>query len=626
MLETQQVTGHPLAMETQDSAGDTLADRFERVCAHAGSRTAITLGMDSITYDELNLAAEEVRVGLVARGVGPGAIVAICMERSIGMIAAMLGVVKTGAAYLPIDPRYPRARIEETIEDASPLVVVGVGGISLDDLMAGGGNKGAPFQRDADAAAYVIYTSGSTGKPKGVVVSNRNVIRLLDATRHWFDFNENDVWTMFHSFAFDFSVWEIWGSLLHGSRLVIVPFEVSRSPEDFRALLVRERVTVLNQTPSAFAMLDQVDGQAGGRDLSLRVVIFGGEALVPGALRRWMGRHGDAVPQMINMYGITETTVHVTYRRVTALDAEQERESLLGEPIPDMQVHLLDENLRAVADGEEGEICVGGGGVAQGYLNRPELTAQRFVQDPFTSIGKMLYRSGDMARRRADGELVYLGRRDGQVKVAGFRIELGEVEAALMQHAAVAQACVLPKTAEGAGTRLAAYVVGRPGVDLTVAELSGFLGTRLPGHMMPAFYRVLGAMPLTTNGKVDRAALPDEHSVQMASVGASTTAEEKVAAVWQRVLGVEQVGAEDNFFDVGGSSLLLIAVRTGLQAELNCKIPVVWMFECTTIRSLAKRIEDGSAAPVMQTAAVDANARRQRMAFTRARAARGGSQ
>jgi amino acid adenylation domain-containing protein len=626
MLDTQQLSGNQLLRETEDSAGDTLAGRFARVCAQMGSRTAITLGMDSITYDELDLAAEEIRAGLVARGVSPGAIVAICMERSIGMIAAMVGVVKAGAAYLPIDPRYPQARVAETIEDASPLLMVGVGGVSLDELMSGSGSKGAPFQGDPDAAAYVIYTSGSTGKPKGVVVSNRNVIRLLDATKGWFDFNESDVWTMFHSFAFDFSVWEIWGSLLHGGRLVIVPFEVSRSPEDFRSLLVRERVTVLNQTPSAFALLDQVDAQAGGRDLSLRVVIFGGEALVPGALRRWTERHGDAVPQMINMYGITETTVHVTYRRVTALDAQRERESLLGEPIPDMQVHLLDEGLRGVAAGEAGEFGVGGGGVAKGYLNRPELTAQRFVQDPFGVVGEMLYRSGDMARRRADGELVYLGRRDGQVKVAGFRIELGEVEAALMQHADVVQACVLAKAADGAGTRLAAYVVGRPGVDLTVAELSGFLGTRLPSHMMPAFYRVLGAMPLTTNGKVDRAALPDEHSVQVASLGTSTTTEEKVAVVWRRVLGVGQVGVEDNFFDVGGSSLLLIAVRTGLQAELNCEIPVVWMFECTTIRSLARRIEDGNAAPVVQTAAVDANARRQRMAFARARAARGGSQ
>jgi amino acid adenylation domain-containing protein len=624
MLNTYQLTDDWLKAKSKISAGGTLSARFAEVCERAGTRTAVTLGMDSITYEELNLAAEEVRAGLVARGAGPGKIVAICMERSIGMIAAMLGVVKTGAAYLPIDPRYPEARIAETIEDASPVVVVGVSGVSLDELMAGGGTGTAGAEVGADDTAYVIYTSGSTGKPKGVLVSNRNVIRLLDETRQWFNFDENDVWTMFHSFAFDFSVWEIWGSLLHGGRLVIAPFEVSRSPEDFRALLVREQVTVLNQTPSAFALLDQVDVQAGGRDLALRVVIFGGEALMLGSLRGWMERHGDAKPQMINMYGITETTVHVTYRRVMALDALNEGESLLGESIPDMQVYLLNEGLRPVADGEEGEICVGGGGVAKGYLNRPELTAERFVPDPFGEAGAMLYRSGDMARRRGDGELVYLGRRDGQIKVAGFRIELGEVEAALIEHRGVAQACVVAHTDEGVGTRLTAYVVGRSGANLTVAELSEFLATRLPGHMMPAFYRVLGAMPLTTNGKVDRAALPTGTAAATQKLGTSTTTEEKVASICRRVLKSE-VGLDDNFFDVGGSSVLLIAVRTGLQQELNCKIPVIWMFECTTVRSLAKRIEDGNGPPMMQTAAVNANARRQRIAFARARAARGDS-
>ena len=624
MLDMYQSTDDWLEAKTTISASGTLSARFAEVCERSGTRIAVTLGMDSITYRELNLAAEEVRAGLLARGAGPGKIVAICMERSIGMIAAMLGVVKTGAAYLPIDPRYPEARIAETIKDASPVVVVGVSGVSLNELRAGGGAGTSGAEIGPDDAAYVIYTSGSTGKPKGVLVSNRNVIRLLDETRQWFNFDENDVWTMFHSFAFDFSVWEIWGSLLHGGRLVIAPFEVSRSPEDFRALLVRERVTVLNQTPSAFALLDQVDAQADKRDLALRVVIFGGEALILGSLRGWMERHGDAKPQIINMYGITETTVHVTYRRVTALDALNEGESLLGEAIPDMQVHLLDEDLRPVADGEQGEICVGGCGVAKGYLNRPELTADRFVPDPFGEAGATLYRSGDMARRRRDGELVYLGRRDGQIKVAGFRIELGEVEAALMEHQGVAQACVVARTDEGAGTRLTAYVVGRYSADLTVTELSDFLATRLPGHMMPAFYRILGAMPLTTNGKVDRAALPSGTSPATQKLVTSTTTEEKVASIWRRVLKNE-VGLDDNFFDVGGSSLLLIATRTGLQQELNCEIPVIWMFEFTTVRSLAKRIEDGNGALTMQTAALDANAGRQRMAFARARAARGDS-
>ena len=620
--------------------GASLAAQFDAVCARQGHRLAVTLGGNSISYAKLQQQANRIASGLVEAGAGSGTIVAICLERSIEMIAAMLGVVKAGAAYLPIDPGYPVARIGETIADAAPVAVMTTHGMAerlatlhakfvfVEDMLQREPQARVAAAVSADDAAYVIYTSGSTGRPKGVVVSHRNVMRLLSETEHWFHFGPQDVWTMFHSFAFDFSVWEIWGCLLTGGRLVIVPFGVSRSPEEFHALLVDERVTVLNQTPSAFVLLDQVDAATPLARLALRVVIFGGEALLPLTLRGWFERHGDRCPQMVNMYGITETTVHVTYRRIHAADAKAERESLIGEPIADMQIHLLDEDLRPVRDGEEGEICIGGGGVACGYLNRPELTAERFREHP---LHGRLYRSGDLGRRRDDGELVYLGRRDSQVKINGFRIELGEIETAIVTHPAVVQACVIAHTEGGSSARLAAYYVAQPGREPSTREMSEYLASRLPAQMMPAFYQRLAIFPLTPNGKIDRTALPRPNAgaamTERRNLSTTTGIEDLVASIWCVVLNAKAVSLDDNFFDVGGTSLLLIAVRTGLQEQLDRQIPVTWMFECTTIRTLARRLSEtgdasaAKAAPAPQM--LQDRVQRQRMAFARARAARG---
>jgi amino acid adenylation domain-containing protein len=619
----------------------TLAGLFAEVCARHADRPAVTLGERTVTYEELQECGQRIAAGLLERGVGPGSIVAICLDRSIEMIAAMLGVVQAGAAYLPLEVRYPCERLAETIGDASPAAVIGERSnglcglpsstlyLEIDTLLAA--PCCVPLEHlagEPEDAAYVIYTSGSTGKPKGVVVTHHNVTRLLSATDAQFHFDENDVWTMFHSFAFDFSVWEIWGCLLHGGRLVIVPYTVSRSPDEFHALLVGERVTVLNQTPSAFALLNAADAAVTVGPLALRVVIFGGEALPPALLSGWFARHGDQKPQMINMYGITETTVHVTYRRMLASDALNERDSLIGEAIADLQIHLLDEDLQPVPAGAEGEICVGGAGVAAGYLNRAELTAERFVADPF-SPGGTLYRSGDLARRREDGELVYLGRRDGQVKINGFRIEVGEVEAAILAQPGVQQACVVAIAGE-AGTRLAAYFVAAQ--PIATHDLSAALAKQLPAQMLPAFYTQMPALPLNANGKVDRKALP----VPVAgSVGAAAVAppagqngslaamEEAISATWRSVLKAEAVSLDENFFDVGGTSLLLIATRTALEQRLSRSIPVTWLFEHTTIRSLARRLaaaKDGATTPGQDTMGL--NAQKQRDAFARARAAK----
>ncbi len=624
--------------EPQQCLQETIASLFAAICERQRNTIALTLGDRNMTYAELDHLADGIAAHLMRHGAGRGTIVAICLERSFEMIASMLAVIKCGAAYLPLDAGYPTARLADIVADAAPVAVVTTRSLAscFDALPAAvlcietlDLQDAAPFVAAiwAEEPAYVIYTSGSTGRPKGVVVTHNNVVRLMTATEPWFRFSGKDVWTLFHSCAFDFSVWEIWGCLLHGGRLVIVPFVVTRGPEEFHALLVAERVTVLNQTPSAFVTLSQVDARMPAAPLCLRVVIFGGEALVPASLRGWFARHGETKPELVNMYGITETTVHVTYRRILATDAEHERESLLGRPLPDMQLHLLDANRTPVGVEEEGELWIGGGGVALGYLNRPALAAERFLAASFLGLEGRLYRSGDLARRRADGELVYVGRKDSQVKINGFRVELGEIEAAIVAHPSLVQACVIAYAESSGGARLAAYYVAKTGPEPTTRELSQFLAQRLPAQMMPAFYVGLPALPLTANGKVDRQALPAPQSGASSSERRNLTQasglEYSIARIWQMVLAADEVGLDDNFFDVGGSSLLLIAVRTGLQEQLDRPIPVTWMFEYTTIRSLARKLgSPDSVSPLASNRLADA-ARRQRESFQRAREIKG---
>ena len=418
---------------------------------------------------------------------------------------------------------------------------------------------------------------------------------------------------MFHSFAFDFSVWEIWGALLHGGRLVVVPYWVSRSPDAFRDLLRDERITVLNQTPSAFRQLIRADE---GRDreddpLSLRLVIFGGEALEVGALAPWFERHGDDSPRLVNMYGITETTVHVTYRAISAEDlAQPPGVSPIGRPIPDWQVYLLDRTLQPVPAGVVGEVYVGGKGLARGYLNRPALTAERFLPDPFGETpGARLYRSGDLARRRLDGGLEYVGRADHQVKVRGFRVELGEIEATLARDPGLREAVVLAREDRPGDVRLVAYLVLREGAEHSSADLRRHLRQTLPDYMVPSAFVVLEALPLTANGKLDRDALPapgaGRPELDGDYVAPSGEVEEVCAAVWASVLGLERVGARDNFFELGGHSLLATRVISRLRDFYGVDLPLRPLFEDPTVAGLAevvakaRRAGGGIAAPAI---------------------------
>jgi amino acid adenylation domain-containing protein len=538
------------------------------------------------------------------------------------MVVGLLGILKAGGAYLPLDPAYPKERIAFMLEDsrvgvvltqkalAGDLAGLAVTAVMLDEPLTGAATNPAPVA-GADNLAYVIYTSGSTGKPKGAQITHYNVTRLFEATQDWYRFDQNDVWTLFHSYAFDFSVWELWGALLYGGRVVVVPYWVSRSPEEFRELLIRERVTVLNQTPSAFRQLVQADLARPQADYALRTVIFGGEALELQSLRPWFERYGDERPLLVNMYGITETTVHVTYRPIRQADLEAGRGSVIGEPIPDLRVYILDPHGEPVPIGVPGELYVGGAGVARGYLNRAELTAQRFVADRFEPGGR-LYRTGDLARRLASGDIEYLGRIDAQVKIRGFRIELGEIESALGTHPAIREAVVLAREDSPGDKRLVAYVVSTDASADLAEALRAHIRTTLPEYMVPAHFVVLEALPLTENGKVDRRALPaPERSASQAYVAPRNATEEKLAAIWAEVLKVERVGIHDNFFEAGGHSVLATQVVSRVRAALAVELPLRELFLVPTISGLAVRIDalraDAGSAFVPDTLNLQAN-------------------
>jgi amino acid adenylation domain-containing protein len=614
---------------------------FEASVARQPEAVAVTMDGYATTYAELNARANALAHQLRRMGVGPEVRVGLCAERSPGLIAGLLGILKSGGAYVPLDPDLPAERLAYLVEDSGiRAAVCGPGlegrlpaGLTLVGLappspsLPRGAGEGAPSHTEfeehdlpspaprgrgrgrggsGDRAAYVIYTSGSTGRPKGVVVRHGEVARLLAATQPWFGFGPADVWTLFHSYAFDFSVWEIWGALAYGGRLVIVPFAVSRSPEAFHALLAREQVTVLNQTPSAFRQLVQWEReQEASSELALREVIFGGEALEPALLGPWFERHGDTHPRMVNMYGITETTVHVTFRTIREADLATAPGSMIGVPIPDLRIVLLDAHGQPVPDLVPGELHVGGAGLARGYLHRPELTAERFVPDPFSSEpGARLYRSGDLARRLPGGDLQYLGRIDHQVKIRGFRIELGEIEAALAAHPQVAEAAALALDRDGS-RQLVAWIVPRPGASLaqiTPVELRRFLAGQLPEPMVPARFVELDALPLTANGKLDRAALAvsDVPAGEAAAVEEyeppATPAEQVLAEVWAEALGLERVGANDGFFALGGDSILSLRVLSRAR-ERGVDVSLQQLFQRPTLRELA-RAAGGAAAGV----------------------------
>ena len=589
-------------------AGPTLVALFEAQAARTPEAVALSQAARTMTYTGLDAAANRVAWQLIAAGAGPETIVAVAIDRSPAMVTAVLAVLKAGAAYLPLDPDLPAERLAYLLGDAQPVAVLTTDAlthrlpsttaitITIDDppqAPPAGTPDRAPTDHDRTTPldprhpAYLIYTSGSTGQPKAVTIEHRQASRLFEAARPWMAFDGGDVWTLFHSFVFDFSVWEIWGALLHGGRLVIVPTHVTRAPDLFRALVADEGVTILNQTPSAFYQFIEADASSDGAPLALRAIIFGGETLDFTRLIPWAERH-PVRPRLINMYGITETTVHVTALPIDPARMAEAPRGWIGTALADTGVYVLDGRLGLCPPGVVGELYVSGAGLARGYRGRPGLTSARFVASPF-GVGERLYRTGDRGSWRADGTLAYHGRADEQVKVRGFRVEPGEIEAVLLAEPGVAQAAVVLR-GQGDAARLAGYVVPASGVVLDPAGLRVRLAGLLPGYMVPSALVVLQRLPLTVNGKLDRQALPEPQLQVAADVAPSTAEEVLLCAVVAELLGVPQVGLGDDFFALGGHSLLAVRLVARLRDELGCAVPVRAIFEHPRLGDLANTI------------------------------------
>jgi amino acid adenylation domain-containing protein/non-ribosomal peptide synthase protein (TIGR01720 family) len=581
----------------------TLHQLFEAQAVQRPDAIALTSKGEQMSYAALNAEANRLARELREQGVGPEVRVGIATERAMPLVVGLLAILKAGGAYVPLDPQYPAERLSYMIDDSgiellltqSHLIdglparegvqVLDMTALQLDRYSA---DNLAPLA-SPDNLAYVIYTSGSTGRPKGALLSHGNVGRLLTATAGEFDFGVNDVWTLFHSYAFDFSVWELFGALCTGGRLVIVPYYISREPQAFHRLLCDEGVTVLNQTPTAFRQLLPI-ACASPRSLALRQVIFGGEALEVASLRPWFERFGDRQPTLVNMYGITETTVHVTYRAIRLADLDGKAQSPIGLPIRDLRWYLLDSQLQPVPVGVAGELYIAGAGLARGYHGRSGLTAERFVPSPFDT-SQRLYRSGDLARQRADGSIDYLGRIDQQVKIRGFRIELGEIEAALLGQPGVRQAVISVHVDEG-GPQLCAYVVAELTPNDPIAwrdTLRAALSVDLPDYMVPRHWLLLDALPLTSNGKLDRKALPvpDAEIWQRPFEAPEGELEQQLAAIWAEVLGVTRIGRRDNFFELGGHSLLAAQASARVELELGIELPLRALFESNDLQAYA---------------------------------------
>ncbi|MBT2273796.1 non-ribosomal peptide synthetase [Rhodococcus qingshengii] len=586
----------------------TLAGLFDAQVTRSPNEIAVVFGDERLTYRDIDSRANCLARTLIDSGVGSEDLVAVLLPRSVDLVVALLAVVKSGAAYLPIDPSYPDERIAYTLADASPVCAI----VAPDSLRELPCPSVSPRDAAADSRpvtdadrvrplrsrdlAYVIYTSGSTGRPKGVAVTHRNVVELFANAQTEFAFDSSDVWTLFHSYAFDFSVWELWGPLIHGGVLVVVDFETSRSPDQFRQLLTTEGVTVLNQTPSAFYQLAEADRVSGGSDgtasdLALRYVIFGGEALDLAQLTRWYDRHPDDSPQLVNMYGITETTVHVSYLPLDRASAETATASLIGRPLDGLRVYVLDDRLQPAAIGTAGEIYVAGGQLARGYLGQSGLTSGRFVANPFASHGESMYRSGDVARWNRAGQLEYLGRSDSQVQLRGFRIELGEVETALLRVGGVARAVAVVRKDADLGDRLIAYVVPEAGSDLDASTVSTSAADFLTGYMVPDATVLLDALPLTVNGKLDSARLPAPVFASAEYRAPVSDTEKAVATVFAELLEVPQVGLDDEFFELGGNSLIATRAAARLSRSLDAVVPVRTLFDTRTVEELSSAIE-----------------------------------
>ncbi|HWL12658.1 MAG TPA: amino acid adenylation domain-containing protein [Ureibacillus sp.] len=603
-------TIHEWNPEMIETVPATIVEKFEQQAALHSKSVAVSYDRNHLTYEALNEKANQLARYLIEKGVQPESYVPLLLPRSLDMLVGIMAVLKAGAGYVPIDPAYPKDRIEYILNDVQPSMVITESNIeapieldgvqyidmNLDELRKYDGSNISQEERKAPLnsshPAYIIYTSGSTGRPKGVVIPHQNVIRLLETTEAWFGFDNRDVWTLFHSYAFDFSVWEIWGALLYGGELVVVPHEVSRSPQQFLQLLVEQKVTVLNQTPSAFYQLMQADRECPemGSQLSLRYIVFGGEALDLKRLEDWYSRHADCKPELINMYGITETTVHVSYMKLDKELLKRDANSLVGSMIPDLNVYVLDANLQPVPPNVIGEMYVAGEGLARGYFERKALTAERFIANPYGKPGSRMYRTGDLARWTKNGELDYIGRIDHQVKIRGFRIELGEIENVLLKHPQIAQVAVIVREDVPGDLRLAAYLVTEQEQEIDMTAIRQFAAGDLPDYMIPSTFTMIEEIPLTTNGKLNKNALPMPNVSLQEVILPRNPQEELLCEIFKDVLNVSQVGIDDGFFELGGHSLLAVQLIGRIKNAFGKELNIGHLFEAPTVARLSGKL------------------------------------
>lgn len=575
----------------------TIVSRFTEIAQQFPGKSALKVGDRTLTYGELDLLSGQLAWKLKnSYQVEKEELIALHFSRSEQMLIAILGVLKAGAAYVPIDPHYPDTRKQYILKDSGARHLLTEKNIDLPDcdditqIIPSVDNSGemtytATIQ--PNQLAYVIYTSGTTGNPKGVLIEHQNVVRLFFHENSFFDFKESDNWSLFHSYCFDFSVWEMYGALLYGGTLVMVPKETAQDANQFFDFLADEQITVLNQTPTAFRSLISANRPfLGEKKLKTRYVIFGGESLSPAVLAEW----NQAYPQckLINMYGITETTVHVTYKEITETEIKSNK-SNIGIPIPTLSCFVLDKDLQPAAIGVVGELCVGGFGVARGYHNRPELTADRFISNPLDANGK-LYRSGDFARLLPNGDLEYIGRKDDQVKIRGHRIEIGEIEQAILSNG-IKDVQVVVNTSASGEQELIAYLLSE---ESELEKLRHQLAESLPAYMIPAFFICLSEFPLTSNGKLDKASLPKPNSsssITSEFVPPRNETDQCLIEIWQEVLGMDHIGIRSNFFDLGGHSLKATRILSEIKNVYNIKVDLKNLFIDPTIEHLSNYIE-----------------------------------
>jgi amino acid adenylation domain-containing protein len=612
----------------------TIAQLFEEIADANAGRTALVCGSTEITYSELNSRANRLANELRRLGVGPERMVGCYVERSTDAIVAFLGILKAGGAYVPLDPSYPKERLEIMWREiCAPVVITQrsltasidqphVPRLFVDEVSTEAGvisQEKPPAAGTATTLAYVMYTSGSTGQPKGVMVENRAVVRLVRNT-NFCNFGPEETFLQFAPLSFDASTLEIWGPLLNGGKLVLMP-PGAASLEDLGRTVREQRITTLWLTAGLFNVMVEQRLE----DLRpIRQLLAGGDVLSAGHVRKVL----ESFPgiRVINGYGPTENTTFTCCHVMRAGDSVPESVPI-GRPISNTCVYILDENLSPVPMGTPGELFAGGDGVARGYLNDSERTAEKFLRDPFADESNArMYRTGDLVRWRQDGVVEFLGRLDNQVKILGYRIEPGEIEIVIRAHRGVSQACVVPHTDTSGSKRLVAYFTATGTTGVSGQDLKRFLSAKIPSYMVPAIFLQVDSFPLSPNGKVDRAALPAPPAASEGSAtgnGSANGIEQEILAVWKRILRLKQVGLDDNFFDVGGDSLLIIAVQANLQKTLQREIPITDLFEFTTVRALGAHLgKPQSKGPSF--AGAEQQAQKQRDAFARERERRKG--